>query len=94
MIYLVIGIFVVVAVSAFFRQQSQTKQNEQNSEDAAPVEARPFVEAVLRKMQGQTQTGKGQPNHIVYKNRENFIVECNFFHIFAPQYTTDKILHA
>ena len=38
MIYLVIGIFVVVAVSAFFRQQSQTKQNEQNSEDAAPVD--------------------------------------------------------
>ena len=38
MLYLVIGIFVVVAVSAFFRQQSQTKQNEQNSQEAAPVD--------------------------------------------------------
>lgn len=37
MLYLVIGIFVVVAVSAFFRQQSQNKPDEQ-PKDAAPVE--------------------------------------------------------
>ena len=35
MLYLVIGLFVVVAVGAFFRQQSQTKQEPQ---DAAPVD--------------------------------------------------------
>ncbi len=37
MLYLVIGIFVVVAVSAFFRQQSQNKPDEQ-PKDAAPVD--------------------------------------------------------
>ena len=37
MLYLVIGIFVVVAVSAFFRQQSQIKQPEQSG-DAVPVD--------------------------------------------------------
>ena len=38
MLYLVIGIFVVVAVSAFFRQQSQSKNHEQAQQDAAPVD--------------------------------------------------------
>ncbi|MBR2207566.1 MAG: TerB N-terminal domain-containing protein [Synergistaceae bacterium] len=38
MLYLVIGIFVVVAVGAFFRQQSQSKQNEQANQDAAPID--------------------------------------------------------